>query len=143
MQIRNVVSTDLEKIQSYHKEEFGFEIKGNLEMKYNFVLEKDGEFIGFILGGIIQIFDPLYTPFCVQDNLMFILNSLFIRKEFRRNGYAKLLLVYFLSKLKVKYTGLFVKTDNEAAKNLYEQFEFKPVHYLENDIFMIRKNKLI
>ncbi len=64
-----------------------------------------------------------YTP------EVWVLGALITKKEYRRKGYAKKLVAYFLNEAygKTKKVVLWVRSDNYAAIELYKKYDFRVI----------------
>jgi ribosomal protein S18 acetylase RimI-like enzyme len=93
--------------ESYHIET----IKHFVDKQSGYIIQKDNISIGYILYGIL-------------DGKFMIL-SFGILKEYRNQGYGKLLLKHFLSFHQSRSIYLHVRSFNFIAKNLYESLGFR------------------
>ena len=133
MIIDTVSIKDLDEIynlerNSFKKDSFSKDLILNLILNntYFFKLIND-EFSNIIIGFIIIIQD--------REDRVNLINFL-IKKEDRKRGYGRSLLRYTLKKVvaldKIKTIVLNVNSKNKAAIKLYQEFNFRIVHSIEN-----------
>lgn len=88
-----------------------------------FLLAEESE--GNIAAGFIQVY-PVWSSISVSRS--WLLNDLYVAKDFRRHGIAKQLLDVVQSQAKlagIKMIRISTEHTNESAKRLYEEFGFE------------------
>jgi ribosomal protein S18 acetylase RimI-like enzyme len=93
------------------------------------VITEGDVIIGFIYGSIRPFFEKTYG----------LIEMLFIREDFRREGYAKLLLEgveNFFQQFGIVYIQLHVTTNNVEAKQLYEKCGFSEERTIMKKLFV-------
>jgi hypoxanthine phosphoribosyltransferase len=138
MIFRELTDEDLPQVENLLRETFGINFPYEVlsyEYYKTFVLEKDKDIIG-----IIQFWNLLGEA---------DITLLAVKRDYRRNGYGKILIeksLDFLKKNKVDTVYLEVAVDNIPAIKLYEKMGFRPLtirkgYYSDGrDAIIMKKN---
>lgn len=118
-----MMEEDISKVYEVERKSFPFPfgevLIGNIfyaAPELCFIIESDGNIIGFVMGG--------YTAIPKRAHIL----SLAVLEEFREQGLGHKILTYFLNSIrKLGYLSvkLEVNIDNHKAIKLYEEFGFK------------------
>ncbi|MCG3220241.1 MAG: ribosomal protein S18-alanine N-acetyltransferase [Candidatus Heimdallarchaeota archaeon] len=121
--LRHMMEEDISKVYEVERKSFPFPfgevLIGNIfyaAPELCFIIESDGNIIGFVMGG--------YTAIPKRAHIL----SLAVLEEFREQGLGHKILTYFLNSIrKLGYLSvkLEVNIDNHKAIKLYEEFGFK------------------